>query len=130
MTVESLSWLQGTWRGQAFGGLMEECYGSVEGGCILGTSRVVVDGKTIHKEFISVDPGDGVLTYTVLLPDKTHNFPFADGGEEWVVWEDPGNPWPKQIRYERSGQLLVITLTGESRSGEARTERIEMHLQG
>lgn len=50
--IECLAWLEGTWTGSAFGGTIDEVFGSPAGGSILGTSRVVADGKLNHREFI------------------------------------------------------------------------------
>lgn len=124
--IDQFAWMSGTWAGTAFGGAMEEAYGNASGGCILGTSRVVVEGKTVHKEFVAVEERDGSVVYEVVLPSKTHAFMLREVGPSHAIWEDPANAWPSTITYRRTGSTMHVELDGKSKDGSRRLESIDM----
>ncbi len=121
--IEDLAWLSGRWTGTAFGGTIEENYGSPAGGCILGTSRIVKDDKVIHKEYIALEERDGSIVYEVTLPSKVHTFKLQEIKPDQVTWQDPANQWPKTISYKKIEVGVEVTLAGAS--GE-RTEQFIM----
>lgn len=124
--IDQFAWMSGTWTGMAFGGAIEEAYGSASGGCILGTSRVVVEGKSVHKEFIALEERDGSVVYEVVLPNKTHAFKLREVGQSHAVWEDLTNAWPSTITYRRTGSTMHVELDGKAKDGARRLESIDM----
>jgi len=112
--IDDLAWLSGRWTGTAFGGTIEENFGSPSGGCMLGTSRIVKDGKVIHKEFIALEERDGSIVYEVTLPSKVHTFKLLEIKPDHVTWHDPANQWPKMIRYKKVEGGVEVTLAGAS----------------
>ena len=112
--IDQLAWLEGSWTGTAFGGTIDEVFGSPAGGSVLGTSRVVVDGVLVHREFIVLAEREGSLVYEVHLPNREpHVFRLAQLEATSVVWEDLANNWPKRISYTRRGDEMDVVVEGD-----------------
>ncbi len=126
-SINSLSWMEGTWRGKAFGGDLEEIFNAPAGGCVLGVSRILApDGRLMQKEFMDISEQDGKLTYTITLPNRTHTFPLGEIGPNRVVWSDPKNDFPSRIGYSRKENVITIRLEGKTAAGEPRETIITM----
>lgn len=54
----SLDWLRGDWVGNHDGAVLEESWSPARGQSMLGFSRMVADGKTVHREFLSLEGAD------------------------------------------------------------------------
>lgn len=126
-SLSDLSWLSGRWRGEAFGGILEEEFNEPRGGVILGTSRITGEGdRLIHKEFMEIRAEGETLVYTVTLPGKTDSFRLDSVGDRKVTWAHETNPFPKRITYELKGDKIDILLEGSSSTGAPRTARLWM----
>lgn len=113
--IDRLAWLEGAWTGSAFGGTIEEVFSSASGGVVLGTSRVVSNGKLSHREFINITELDGSMIYEVHLPKRDpHVFKLEKIEDKSVVWADPANEWPKRISYTRTGDTIDVVLEGDT----------------
>lgn len=75
--INSLSWLAGHWKGQAFGGTVEEIWSLPQDGSMMFSFRLVADGKVSFYEFGHIVETDG----TLLLQLK-HFDPNLNGWEE------------------------------------------------
>lgn len=125
--ISQLAWIQGRWKGEAFGGLLEEEFSLPRGGCILGISRIVKeDDRLIHKEFMEVAEANGSLTYTVTLPSKSSTFFLKEIGQSSVTWELESNPFPRTITYTRAGDRIDIALAGVDAQGSPKLEKLWM----
>lgn len=113
--ITDIYWMSGTWTGTAFGGKILESFGTPDGGCILGTSRIVANGKAIHKEFVLLEEREGSVVYEVKLPSKNHVFKLKELGKSHAVWEDQANDWPTTITYRREGDTMHVNLDGGGR---------------
>ena len=51
--LSRMSWLEGHWRGDGFGGVCEEIWGPVLGETRMGMFRLVRDDKIVFYEFIT-----------------------------------------------------------------------------
>src|SRR5262245_55857167 len=58
-TVNDLAWMHGEWIRESSKGNTAENFGTASGGTILGTSRIVAQGRTVHQEFMSLTERDG-----------------------------------------------------------------------
>jgi hypothetical protein len=126
-SISDLSWMEGAWRGKAFGGEVEEIFNAPAGGCVLGVSRIIApSGRLMQKEFMDISETDGKLTYTITLPSKTHTFAMAEIGPNRVVWSDPANDFPSRIGYSRKENIITIRLEGKTAAGEPRETTITM----
>jgi len=52
--LSAISWIQGAWRGEAFGGLTEEIWSEPLGGSMMATFKVVVDNKVQFYEIETI----------------------------------------------------------------------------
>jgi len=55
------SWVAGHWHGEAFGGTTEEVWTSPLGGSMMGSFKLVVDGKVNFYELITLSEVNGTL---------------------------------------------------------------------
>lgn len=76
-TLEDVSWIQGHWKGEAFGGLIEEIWSPPFGDSMMFSFKLVVDNKVVFYEFGGIRQVDK----TLLLEFKHFNGDFK-GWEE------------------------------------------------
>ena len=82
----SMSWIEGTWTGDAFGGNVKEVWTKPGGGAMIGMFSLVKDGKPVFYEFMTftVENGELFLKLKHFHPnlvsweekEKTTNFRF------------------------------------------------------
>lgn len=48
--ISEISWMEGHWRGEAFGGITEEIWGPPLGGSMMFSFKLVVDGQVVFYE--------------------------------------------------------------------------------
>ena len=60
-TISDAAWLAGSWRGTGLGGFSEETWSSPEGGIMVGTYRLVKDGKPVFYEMMWMLETEGTL---------------------------------------------------------------------
>ena len=107
----SLDWLRGDWVGDHDGAVLEESWSPARGQSMLGFSRMVADGKTVHREFLSLEgtdlrlhlpQADGTMRSLSmqLLEQTPSSFTFIDAGHK------------EKLEYRSvDAQHLQITLT-------------------
>ncbi|WP_149303854.1 DUF6265 family protein [Pareuzebyella sediminis] len=49
-TISEIAWMEGHWRGEAFGGITEEIWGPPLGGSMMFSFKLVVDGQVAFYE--------------------------------------------------------------------------------
>ena len=76
-SIEDLAWLEGRWRGEAFGGMCEEIWSPAHAGVMLATFRVMSEKKNIFYEICLIEEVNNTLTYKV-----KHFSPNFSGWEE------------------------------------------------
>lgn len=64
--VIELEWIAGHWRGEMFGGPVEEIWGAPRGGSMLGCCRLGDDGAKAMYEVLLIDEVEGVPTMFLL----------------------------------------------------------------
>lgn len=125
--IQDVGWIQGRWKGKAFGGTIEEEFSLPGGGCILGISRITGENdRLIFKEFMELSQSGGTLTYTVTVPNKIHTFSLGKIGPNEVMWVDPTNKFPQSIHYKREGDSIRVVLKGVQNNGSPQEEVIRM----
>jgi uncharacterized protein DUF6265 len=67
--LSATSWIAGHWRGEAFGGITEEVWTSPLGGSMMGSFKLVVDGKVNFYEIITLSE----INNTIVLKLKHFN---------------------------------------------------------
>ena len=53
-TLEDIAWIQGHWRGEAFGGITEEIWTPPLGGSMMCAYKLVVDGEVDFYEIVTI----------------------------------------------------------------------------
>ncbi len=58
-----VKWLSGHWRGEAFGGLIEEIWSPAIGGSMMGAFKLVVENKVQFYEIETISEESGTLVF-------------------------------------------------------------------
>lgn len=100
-TLESLSWLSGTWQGRDARGLeMEETWLPPKGGTMLGLHRDVAGGRTVSFEFMRIAAEtDGIVYWASPGGRPATAFTLAEGGGRRAVFANPAHDFPQRILY-------------------------------
>jgi Domain of unknown function (DUF6265) len=64
-SIDIISWLAGSWKGEAFGGDVEEIWSQPIGGTMIGMFRMSSKGKVQFMEFEEIVEQDGSLVFKV-----------------------------------------------------------------
>ena len=129
--LNRMSWLEGHWRGDGFGGVCEEIWSPGLGDTRMGMFKLVQDDKVVFYEFVVIGVVDGVLTKRLRHfnadmtgweeKDKWIEFPFVGCTENSMEFEglsytrisansirvlvdlrdEDGNPSPVELIYHR-----------------------------
>jgi hypothetical protein len=62
-TIDDVKWIAGHWRGDAFGGVAEEMWGRPEDGSMMGSYRLVKDGRVMFYEIQTIVERDESLVF-------------------------------------------------------------------
>src|ERR1700737_1738725 len=76
-SINIIVWLAGSWKGEAFGGEVEEIRSQPVGGSMMGMFRATEGGKTSFSEFEQIVERDNMLVFKV-----KHFTPALVGWEE------------------------------------------------
>ncbi|QDU68424.1 DUF6265 family protein [Engelhardtia mirabilis] len=122
--LAAMTWLEGAWECEIWGGRFQSTYGTPEGGVLLSASKLLVKKRAQFFEFELFLVREG----TVLLvphPEGEAADPFElsefDAKARKAVFENPANDFPTRITYHReSDERLVITLDDPHHGTERR----------
>jgi Domain of unknown function (DUF6265) len=64
-SINMIAWLAGSWKGEAFGGEVEEIWSQPVGGTMMGMFRTVEKDKTSLSEFEQIVEQDSTLIFKV-----------------------------------------------------------------
>ena len=112
--LNDLSFLEGEWRGESGGAVIEERWTDGAGGTMLGLSRTLSSGKIAAFEFLRIEArADGVFYVAQPggRPPTEFKLTRASAGE--AVFENPQHDHPKIIRYRREGDGLSAEVEGD-----------------
>lgn len=118
-----LAFMVGSWEGAQGQLRLEERWTDARGGLMLGLARTTKGegeaARAIAFEFLRIEfRPDGSAVY-VAQPNgrlKTE-FPLADKGPGWALFENPGHDHPKKIRYRLDADgSLVAELEGAGKA--------------
>ena len=123
--VEDFSWLVGHWRGEGFGGIIEEMWAPAAGGAMMGMFRHLKDGEPVFYELVLITKEKDELVM------KVKHFT-----REFVAWEDKPDYVTfqlveasaqeahfKGLSIQRSGDTLEMALTLHGKDG-VRVEKL------
>jgi len=129
-SLDDLSWLVGRWVGKGFGGVCEEVWQPSSGGSMIGTFRLIVDGKAQFYELMTVTMELGKPTMKLKHfnadltgweeKDKFVTFEFVSMSDSGILFEG--------LTYSLTpdGGLRVTVMVG-SGDGETNEQLIEYH---
>jgi hypothetical protein len=128
LTVDSLSWLSGSWVRAENGRQLEEHWMTPAGGVMLGMGRTVRTGKPVAYEYLRIGPADdspgAPLVYWALPSGQAPaRFTLSDSGDSHVTFINPGHDFPRRIHYARSGDRLTAEIAGPGSDGREKTIR-------
>ena len=113
--VAQLGWLAGCWTGEVQAGVFEECWTVPRGDSIQVSARIVSNGKTVFREFISVDDvPDGVIMTIQhfrarLEPEGDRaGFRLVKLTDAGAIFENPQHDFPQRIAYLKQPDGSVI----------------------
>ena len=96
-TLENISWISGTWNGEAFGGVTEEIWSKPLGGSMMASFKLVVDDKVVFYEIEIIREVNNTLILQLKhfnndlkgweTKDKTIDFPLKELTKNKVVFE-------------------------------------------
>ena len=115
-TLGQLDFMTGCWEGtfqaEQGSGIIEEHYTSPSDNLMLGTTRYILEGRTVMWEFSKVEESEGevVLTPFPRGQPSEHAFRMTSVGEEEVLFEAPDHDFPKRISYRRDDQRLIARI--------------------
>lgn len=131
-TVEVMAWLEGRWTGPGLGGRTEESWSGPEAGAMIGTFRLIREGKPVFYEFMML-----TVTERGLVLRLKHFNPDLTGWEEREKFVE--------FRYVRTAGKLVqfegltfrrdeadrmtIFLALRGKDGAVREEKFEMRRE-
>jgi hypothetical protein len=111
--LADLAFMAGCWEGtfQAERGIgtIEEHYTTPSENLMLGTTRYIVDGRTVMFEFSKLEAADGAIVLTPYPRGQAseHGFRLTMSAEGEATFEAPEHDFPKRIRYRRDDETLV-----------------------
>ena len=111
--VADLAWMSGRWEAAAGGRWTEEVWSVPRGGVMLGYSRSGA-GETMREfEFLRVAAGpDGVPAYLAQPGGRPAvAFRLTAHGATSATFDNPGHDFPQRIRYVRTGNRMVATIS-------------------
>lgn len=106
-----LGFLEGCWAGETGGAYLEERYGNLDGGVLLGTVKTVRDEKLKFFEFLRIF-ADESGTWLQPYPEGTAaapRFRLVQLEADKAAFENPGHDFPRRIAYRLlpNGSLLT-----------------------
>lgn len=111
-----LDFMTGCWEGsfqaERGSGIVEERYTSPTENLMLGTTRYLLEGRTVMWEFSKLEASDGAIVLTPFprgVPSE-HAFAMTELGDGEVVFEAPEHDFPKRILYRRDGERLIARI--------------------
>jgi len=101
--VEQLEWISGCWVMDDGKERTEETWMKPAGKSMIGMSRTVAGGKTVHTEHVQIREASGQIAYIVALGmgAKPTVFKLVKGTDNEAVFENPEHDFPQRIIYRR-----------------------------
>ncbi|MHC5064464.1 MAG: DUF6265 family protein [Planctomycetota bacterium] len=123
--IAEMSFLAGSWQGEAMGGEFHAYYSTPEGGKVLSYSELKHGDEVVFHEFEKFEEREDALVFCPFpggKPAVELEMTEIDEAEKKVVFENPDKDFPTMMVYQRvADDRLVITLSdphGESEKVE------------
>lgn len=113
--IDQLEWISGCWVLDDGKERIEETWMKPAGQSMIGMSRTVAGGKTVHTEHIQIRDANGRIAYIVEIGmgAKPTVFKLLKSSDTEVVFENPEHDFPQRIIYRReSADALFARIEG------------------
>ena len=97
-SLKDVSWIAGHWKGKAFGGITEEVWTPPLGDSMMGSFKLVKDGKVDFYELCTIREMDGTIILQLKHfhgdlkgweeKNETVDFPLVEVGNDVVYFDD------------------------------------------
>jgi len=120
------AWLTGCWRMNRGATVVDERWGDMHGGMMLGTSRTVRDGRTVEYEFARITiSGDTIAFHALPSGQPQASFAGISHSADSTVFSNPQHDFPKIVVYKRlSADSVHAWVGGEGRRFDFRYARV------
>jgi len=128
--IDQLAWLAGHWQGDGFGGLNEELWSQPLAGSMMGTYRLIKDGKTVFYEMLNIVEQNNSLV--MRLKHFSHDFVGWESKAEHVsfplvhITENAVYFEALTFYRESEDRLTIFLAMTERQGGEVREERFDL----
>lgn len=121
-----LPWLTGCWRMTRGVTVVEERWGDMQGGLMLGTGRTVRNGRAVEYEFTRITlSGDTLAFHAMPSGQSPTTFAAVSHGADSVVFANPQHDFPKSVTYKRlNADSLHAWVEGNGRKFDFRYARV------
>lgn len=112
-TIADLGWMSGRWESETGDRWTEEQWSEPRGGVMLGFGRSGSDDALREWEQIRLAPGEGGVPIYFASPRGGTAVAFRLVRLEGTsaTFENPDHDFPQRIRYVRTGDTLVATIS-------------------
>ncbi len=111
--VVDLGWMSGRWESDSAGRWTEEIWSAPRANAMLGLSRSGREEVMREFEYLRIQPGDDGVPVYLASPGGRAPTPFrlvaSDGTS--ATFENPQHDFPQRIRYVRTGDSMVATIS-------------------
>lgn len=110
-------WLVGCWRMERGATVIDEHWGDMQGGLMLGTSRTVRNGRATGHEFSRIITGPtGTVFEAMPSGQSAASFPAVVIAADSVVFANPAHDFPKRVVYRRvNADSIFAAVSGDGR---------------
>lgn len=110
-----LHWLEGHWVNEE----SEEVWSAHKGDSMLGYHRKIEGDKTVFWEFLKLTINEQEASYWALPSGQSAvKFEMEQWAEDWALFVNEKNDFPTHIKYERDGDTLTVTISGQGREAQ------------
>lgn len=122
--IADFAFMAGCWQGGDGQTALEENWMRPGGGTMMGTSRVLAEGRTVFSEFVEVaeKPTGPVMTVALGIGRPGVAFTRIAAGADEVVFENATHDFPQRIRYRRHSDSSVTARIEGVEKGQAKGE--------
>ena len=122
-TLDSLSWMAGSWSGTSRGIEMEEHWTAPKGNSMIGIHRDVAKGRTMLFEFLRIEQQGDQIVYLSMPNGRSPAtpFPLKEVSGTRVAFENAAHDFPQRIIYWKDGNDLRARIEG-TMNGKAGSE--------
>ncbi len=117
---KKLSWLRGKWINinPEPGTTAYEKWTVISNRNLRGLGMTMKDGDIVFKENLDLHIEDGFIYYMAVVKENYEPvyFKLTELSDNGFVCENPKHDFPKKISYQREGNILKATISGDGKS--------------